>query len=596
MVSDPTTIAMRPSASFRDVPVSGTAGVIGVAAALPVIGILHDLVPAHPPAVVSWFAALGVALCATWVLGRPVARSIAARAGSARMSIALIAAPLGALPAMLPLVGLLRGATDPVAQLAWTLAEEDNAQIIGLAREVITTGPGGGVLADQYGTGVIVMATTMMRMLGIPDPMLDPRFLAIHAFTLSALLAVGVLAMSIGLIVTATTAALPVEPRWRALRTLSLGVTVTVVAAVATTVVVMVPMRTGFLTFVWGMAWTALATAVAALAAHAAERSAAIVAVITVLACALLLIRSWPFLGAAMVPAVAITLARLPLDRVVAAALSHPVATGAVGVVVAASGLLYLNRSAFGEVVSYGLDALTISASGIEFPEGVGLAAAIAALSVALLVSGPAGRLRAVVTVAGPATLGWLSWVVLNGAAVLLTDGELNYGGTKLLYGVVGVAIATALPVTATVWTAASGARTLLPAVAAGIVALLVATGSPEAELERWATRLEPSAPPHAVAMIEAVQRTTPELPVRCRPEPGTAVTPVSRWAAYFCVRWVEDALNGTGRDDGKRIALLNAPDGTFDAIVAEADAEGLYGFAYVMPLGPGWFGWDGRS
>ena len=120
--------------------------------------------------------------------------------------------------------------------------------------------------------------------------------------------------------------------------------------------------------------------------------------------------------------------------------------------------------------------------------------------------------------------------------------------------------------------------------------------GAPVAELQRWTERLKPSSPPHAEAMIEAVRRTTPDLPVRCRPEPGTPVTPTSRWAAYFCVRWVEDALNGSGRDDGERIAMLETSDETFDAIVADATAQGLYGFAYVIPLGPGWFGWDGRS
>ncbi|MGA1078398.1 MAG: hypothetical protein ACO3VG_05440, partial [Nitriliruptoraceae bacterium] len=99
----------------------------------------------------------------------------------------------------------------------------------------------------------------------------------------------------------------------------------------------------------------------------------------------------------------------------------------------------------------------------------------------------------------------------------------------------------------------------------------------------------------HALAMVEAIERTTPDLPVRCRPARGTVVTDTSRWAAYFCVRWVEDALNDDRRS-AFRDRLLFAPEGTFDPIVAEAEAEGLYGFAYVMPLGPGWFGWDGRS
>jgi hypothetical protein len=66
--------------------------------------------------------------------------------------------------------------------------------------------------------------------------------------------------------------------------------------------------------------------------------------------------------------------------------------------------------------------------------------------------------------------------------------------------------------------------------------------------------------------------------------------------AAYFCVRWVEDAFN-EDRSRGYRFDYLFAEGPTFDPIIEEATVSGHYGLlTRILPLGPGWFGWDGDS
>lgn len=564
---------------------------LGAVLAVPLVTTVHDLLPAHPPRVLSWLVSLGVAAVLTATAGRAGARRLAARAGLRRAVAVAVGAAVGAAPVVAPLVALLRAPTTPVAQLAWTLGEEDNAQIIGLAREVIMSGPRGGELADQYGTGFVVAATTLMRMLGIPEPVLDPRLLAIHAFTLSTLLAVLTIATAVGLaVLTNHRAERPAGP----VGALGLGAATAGATLAALSVAVVLPMRTGFLTFVWGIAWIALGAAVLPLVVRDAPGPLAAAAVAHVAATTLLAVRSWPFLGAAALPALIVAASLLPLDRLRAAIARHPVTAAAAAVAGLAAAAAVLWNSALGEVLSYGLEALTISASGIAFDPGLGYAAAGATLAAAVLARREGWR--GVLAVAGPATVGWGSWLALEAASQVLTDGELNYGGAKLLYGVVAVAAITSVPPLVTAWSGSPLRRAVVPAVAAAATGLLLLSSTTVGTVEEWESRLAPSEPPHAVAMIEAVSRTTPELPVRCRPAPGTVVTETSRWAAYFCVRWVEDALNGTDRSRGYRGDYLGAPEGTFDPIVAEATAAGHYGFAYVMPLGPGWFGWDGRS
>lgn len=566
------------------------AAVVAAVLTVPLVALGHDLAPAHPPAGASIALTVAVALILLRA-GRALADLVAARAGLRRAAAVLGGAALGSVPVVGPLLELLRAPTAPVAQLAWTLGEEDNAQIIGLAREVITDGPGGGVLADQYGTGFIVLATTLMRMIGSPDPALDPRLLAIHAFTLSTLLAVVVIAAAVAM---AVLGGLDATRRPRPLGLVGLAVAVTGATLAALAVAVVLPMRTGFLTFVWGIAWIGLGAALVPLLARGPSPVPVLAGTLHVTATTLLAVQSWPFLGATAVPALLVVASLLPLRSTLRAVRRHPVLAAASALAAVTTAVAFLLDSALGEVLSYGLEALTITASDIALDARLGTATALAAAGTAAMALRRGWR--PALAVAGPAVVGWASWLALEAAAQVLTGGELNYGGAKLLYGVVAVAAVTAVPPLLTAWSGRGPRRTALPAVAAGVTGLLLAASTTVATIVDWEDRLAPAAAPHAVAMIEAIERTTPELPVRCRPTPGTVVTPASRWAAYFCVRWVEDALNGADRSRGYRGDYLEAPDGTFDAIVAEATAAGHYGFAYVMPLGPGWFGWDGRS
>lgn len=583
------------TAPLRTVSVGAAAILLGAIIALPLFAIVHDLLPSHPPPTLSWVVATGLVMLGAKVTLPSLTGGADGPARARRHLLMAAASLVGAAPILLPLLGLLRAPVNPVEQLAWTLGEEDNAQIVGVAREVIVAGPAGGDLARQYGTGAVVLAVTLLRMTGLPASTIDPRLVAIHAFTASVLLAGVVLAVSVGALVASIpthAGSGPVGP----LQSAAVAALVAATSAAALVVTLAIPMRTGFLTFVWGLSWTVLGVAVAAVGTRLHGRAAAALVLGAVVAGSLLVVRSWPFIGAAMlVPlgaaargAGAITAARWLRARPALATVAVAVAGGA--------GVVYLSRSAVGEVLSYGLDALTISASEIALPTGAMPAAVVATAVLGISALRRGDRSSWPVLTVGSVLGAWASWAVLNLAAAALTGGELNYGGAKLLYGVVGLAFATAVPVAVVRWATLGGAARARAAGAAAVVAGLLVLGGPVAEIEVWERRLQPSTPPHARAMIEAVIRTSPELPIRCRPAPGTVVTERSRLAAYFCVRWVEDALNGPGRTGGQRGAFLRAPEGTFDGIVAEATAEGLYDFAYVMPLGPGWFGWDGSS
>jgi hypothetical protein len=574
------------------VPIGVSSLVLGGMLALPVIAVVHERLPSHPPVVASRLLAIAALAATSLLVARPIVSLLAVGTGLRRTVAVIVGAVVGALPVVTPLLELLRAPADPVAQLAWILGEEDNAQIVGIAREVIVMGPGGGDLAEQYGTGAVVLATTLMRILGYPDPALDPRFLAIHAFTLSTLLAAVVLATGIALIVLA---GLPDARRAGPVETSLLAVVTAGATVVALGVAVGLPLRTGFLTFTWAIAWAVLAAATSALVARRRLPSGSTAGLaVTLLASVLMLISAWPFLLAAVVPGLGLLAASLPLSRWWRAVRGHPALSLIALVAIVAVAVGSVRGSAVAEVLSYGRDALTVDGSRIYFDRDLRDAMILTAVVSALVAMRRADR-RILTAVGGPGLSVLVSWLMLHAAARLLTGGVLNYAGTKLLYGAVAVASATAVPVLLTSWAGRPLRRSVLPGLAAVAVGVLLWPSATVRTVEDWADRLAPSRPPHAIALVEAIDRTTLDLPVRCRPQPGTEATGTSRWAVYYCVRWVEDALN-EDRQSAFRERFLLAPDGTFDPIVAEAAATGLYGFAYVMPAGPGWFGWDGRS
>lgn len=66
-------------------------------------------------------------------------------------------------------------------------------------------------------------------------------------------------------------------------------------------------------------------------------------------------------------------------------------------------------------------------------------------------------------------------------------------------------------------------------------------------------------------------------------------------WAAYFCIRWMEEGFN-EGRFNGNAERFLNAQGDDFSEVVAwilaEQQSENL--FAYRLTMGSEWFSWTG--
>jgi hypothetical protein len=574
---------------------------IALAPAVGLLALVHDVLPAHPRPLVSW--AIGaIALTASLVLiGRPLAQCVAIELGLRRT----VAIGLGVMSAVayhgLAPARLLVSGSGVVEQLAWILGEEDNAQIVGVAREVIIQGPAGAELSLQYGTGFMVLPTVLQRLLPALAADDDARLAAVSAFTLSVVLAILLLGLAMFLL----GVLVPRSTERPSVGTLILASIVTGGAtAAALAVAVVLPMRTGFLTLVWSIAWVGLVAAMTAAAAHRLTPITRAFLAVQVLVLTLLVIRSWPFLIAAVLPPVALLLRPLPW-RTIRSMLRRWwfVAVLAVAGIIGVT-LPYLLDSAVGEVLSYGREALTVGGSGIFADRAVVVGITLGVLAAIPLLlrhrgSDPNGSraisIDRIGVVVGIPLAVWLSWVALKVAAALLTGGELNYAGSKLLYAAVAVGAAVTLPSLAGMTSATRSPLLRLAAPAA--LGALIATSSTVQTSAEWWDRTAPQSPPHAVAAIDAVRASSVDLPIRCTPQPGAAATDGARWAAYYCVRWMEDAFN-TERFHGHRFTFLNADGPTFEEAVARARAEdpSRYTFAYPMTVGPGWFGWDGMS
>jgi hypothetical protein len=574
----------------RDLPV---ALLVGVATTLPLFAVLHDISPAHLATQMSWVSLIGLWVVTSAVLGAKVAATVRSRLGSRRIAAVLTGMGTATVLASWGPARLLRADRSPVEQLAWTLGEEDSAQIVGIAREVITVGPAGGELASIYGTGFMVVPVTLMRMLGIPMGETDPRILAVYAFTFSVVLAIATIGLAMTLL-SLTVGRASERP------TAAAVIAVTVASALggiaALSIAVFLPMQTGFLTLVWSMSWLVLTGSFVAIRIDRSSIATDSLVLAHVVASAYLVVRSWPFLLAAVIPPLLIALRPLPWRRGIALVRSRWYIPVTALVVVIIGAWQSLSSSLFGEVLSYGREALTIGASGIAADRAaialVTLAIVITLLAV--LMTGGERWQRALIVAGMPGGL-LLSWFGLKFLALLLTDGELNYAGWKLFYATVSVGAIVGLA-------ALAGSTVLdrrwssgLAGTAVGL--LLVTSSSTVQTYERWWDRTAPQSPPHAVAAIDAVRASSVDLPIRCMPQPGAAATEGARWAAYYCVRWMEDAFNAE-RFHGHRFTFLNAEGPTFEDAVERArrDDPSRYTFAYPMTVGPGWFGWDGLS
>lgn len=575
---------------YRDLPV---ALIVGAAPTLSLFAVLHDLLPSHPPAALSWSALGGLWALASTTVGIPVAETVRTRLGVRRAAAVLTGIGSATAFAAVGPGRLLTADRTAVEQLAWTLGEEDSAQIVGIAREIITLGPGGGELAEIYGTGFMVVPLTLMRMLGLPGGESDPRILAIYAFTFSVTLAIATLGLSMALLALSVGRASTRPSILSLIATVSAGA---VGGVVALSLAVFLPMQTGFLTLVWSMAWLVLtASFVAIRLEHTSALSRSIV-LLHVSASIYLVVRSWPFLLAATLPPLVIALRPLPWRPMLAGLRSRWYLPVGMLAVLAVGAWQALSNSLFGEVLSYGREALTITASGIfaDRPAVAGVSLALVIAAVAAFRSGAERWTRLTIIVGVPGSL-LLSWFGLKLLALLLTDGELNYAGWKLFYATVSVGAVVGL--------AALAGSTVLDrrwssGLAGTAVGLLLLAGSSTVQTyERWWDRTSPQSPPHAVAAVDAVRASSVNLPIRCLPRSSTAATAGARLAAYFCVRWMEDAFNAE-RFHGHRFTFLDAEGPTFEDAVERAlrDDPSRYDFAYPMTLGQGWFGWDGTA
>ena len=580
---------------------------VGLGPTLVILGATHDVLGITVPVPVSAIVAQLLWTVSSLSIGCDVARRITDRSSAIDVWSRIGAVGAVTMLMVTALGRLLLPRFGPAERLAWMLSEEDNAQIVGIAREVLDDGARGAALAEQFGTGFITLPLMIVRLAG--GPIVgegDIRLQAITLFVISTMVAAVIAGLAMALL-----SALPhhVHPgqvtRSGAHRMWPVSVVIgTSSAAIASLIgfslLLVLPMRTGFLTFVWGLALVLLAASLAAITPRDASSGARVMLIVHLLATILLLLSSWPFIAPALAPVLLIPLLWIDWGRALQRAKAHPRRSLVLAAVLlgslASSTIWFLRWGPAAEVLSYGTGILTVGGSGIYadalLPRVVVLTLAFFIPTI-LLGSAAGTRATQLLAIVGPVVGAGLLYLALRAAAALLTDGELGYSGVKLFYGLITLGLVLGL--TALV---SQAARFGLPAVLATL--LLIGTVhqmSPTANLHtEWRTSTLLSGALHAEAAVDAIRSST-DLPIRCLPSPGTVVTDRTRWAAYFCARWMEDAFN-PGRFDGRRFELLAADGPTFEqtieTIVAENQSE--YLFAYRMTMGRGWFGWDGSA
>jgi len=585
---------------------AGLAAVVGLGPAVILLGVVHDLPGASIPLAVSALMFQSAWSIAALTLGRAVADRVPRGRPTVDAWVRVGAVVAVSVYVAGALARLLHPRYGTAERLAWMLDQEDNAHIVGVAREILLHGPQGLELSDQYGTAFINLPLAILRLLGGPlasEP--DPRLQAVTLFIVSALVVIALSGLAFALL-----AALPhhVHPGRRTLESASRpssvmlgGATIAVAALIGFSLLVVLPMRTGFITFVWGLTLVLLSAALVAVTPAEAGTAARAVLLAHLVGSALLLLSSWPFIGPAFIPLALVALLWIRW-RDLAAGLAARPARSLIGAAVILAGLglavlWFLRRGPLAEVLSYGIDLLTVDGSGIYADETARrVALGAITLVAATIVLTATGRVRAVLLLAtiGPIAGAGTLYLGMRGAAALLTEGVLGYSGVKLLYGVLVLGMVLGL--------IGIGSQATRFGTIGLIGALLLVSAthqsSPTSRLHAdwWSYTLRADAG-HAQAAVEAIRSTSIDIPIRCLPRPGVPVSDQTRWAAYFCVRWMEDAFN-EGRFDGRRFDLLYAsgPDfgETIERIVSEQQSE--YLLAYRMTMGPGWFGWSGRE
>jgi len=550
---------------------------------------VHSLLPVFPPVSVSQ-AMLGVLwLVGARTLGRLIVRHIVARVGWLRTGAMTLGTGVATSLMLAPVAGLLRPSTPLSVRLGWFLREEDNAHFMGIAREILTLGPSGGKLAEEVGTGVVSSAILTLKVLRLIDS--DPRLTAITVMTLSVALLIVMLGCGLLLLQLSVARSLA---RPNVVSLALLGVASWGAATIGLAVAVALPMQTGFLSFMWAMGWLTVGVSVTPLLLDTVTLSERVGVLLVSLASLLMVVRSWAFLIGGLVPLL-LVLGLVQGPRLWALARSRWYA--AIGALAAVSLALItlFQQGLFLGVVRMGREALLVQASRIYFDAllfrvlGVAFVATFV-FAVLRRVSGSRDLIRLLLVIGPTAGVG-LSWIGLWILQQLLTDGESRYAGIKLAYGVVAIASLVTLSVLVGLLVQE---HWLVQAGLVGLLAVMLVGSPTVAVAENWSSRINRSEEQHAISVIRAIEQTTPDVPIRCLPWPGTGVNATSQWAAYFCVRWMEDAFN-VERFHGYRFSFLGAEGSTFEAEVEEALLSGRYDFARVLRLEAGWFGWQGR-
>ena len=595
-------VALITASASRSIAHTLLAVLLGAAPALVVVGAAHDLMGLAPHPSVSAIMLFGAWSVVSGTLGATIAGRVRTRAASfdVWMRIGAAVAVTGYISGAL--IRLLLPMYSTAERLTWAIWEEDNAHTIGVAREVITDGPRGGRLADQYGTAFVNIPVMLVRLFGGPAAAeTDPRMQAITVFTVSTIVIIILAGLAMAVL-----ASLPHhvhEGRWGGAigpaNTAISAVAIAIATLVVFSLLVVLPMRTGFLTFVWGLTLVLLGAAYLMATPSDAGPLVRSILMLFLVALVALLLSSWPFIAPALVAVLLAPLLWVPWRRL-GVTLRRNRARSLGGLSALAVGLLavgywFANWGPAAEVISYGRDILLIEASGIFADDvarrGAGLAIVASTILTVVLLR---GRSRAVVLLGlvGPLLGAGSLYLGLRVAAEVLTGGELNYSGIKLLYGIVVLAIALGLPTMI-----AHASRVGVPG---ALVALLLVTSlhqsSSTASLhDEWWDRTMLGDHAHVEATLDAIRQTTPDVPIRCLPSPGTVITDTSRWAAFMCVRWMEDAFN-EDRFHAHRFDLLRAEGDTFESVVEEIleTSQSRYLFAYRFTMGPGWFGWTG--
>jgi len=581
------------------------AAVVGLGPALVFLGAVQELAGVRMPVFSLRILVLLAWCAASSTIGASVVRSARANgltpdawtrlAGSGVVSIAMIVAVAR---------NLMPGA-DAVNRLSWIIGEEDNASFVGVAREVLTLGPVGGDLTRSFGAGYMKLPLAVLDLMGGQlGGENDPRLQAVTLFNVSAIVVIVIAGLAMGLLASLSCAPHleQIDPRQRRASTRVFSALASGGAtAIGFSLLVVLPMRTGFLAFVWGIALVLLASSVLAILPEQISPATRIAAAVHVIGTAVFLLGTWPFIAAALAPLGILLLRWIPWTQSRDAVRRHPALSPVLLAAAVSLGVIatwrFMSDGPLASVLSIGREILTVGGSGINADAWITRGVALASFALVLLLvrhAPPVHRAHLLLATVGPIAAAATLYVALRVAALMLTGGVLNYSGTKLLYGVVTLASTIGL-LTLVAWSPTLP-RFGAPTVGALVVALLVA--SPTARLiDSWWDRTDMGRLPHAQAAVASIEATNPELPIRCAPQPGTPASASARWAAYYCVRWMEDAFN-EDRFHGHRFTFLETESATFEAALqrARADDKNRYVFAYPMILGPGWFGWDGVS